>query len=84
MRLRRLPTRARFQDDHIIVRAFNLAREHCGSATFACERAGIHKDFLGRARRGDKKFINLLSFEAVLNKCGYKLEIVKIKERDIP
>lgn len=76
---RHYATPAAYPPEHIIVRICDLVRGHCGSAAFACTRAGIPKDYITSARRGERN-PRLLHVEALLNKCGYQLAIVRRKE----
>lgn len=76
LRTRRYVTRSAYPPGHIINRVCDLARGHIGSAQAICIRAGIPKDYLTAARRGDRN-PRILHVEAALNLIGYELSIKK-------
>lgn len=79
LKTRRYATDSAYPSDHIINRVCDLVRGHVGSAQAICVRAGIPKDYLTAARRGERN-PRILHIEAALNLCGYELTIRKRKD----
>lgn len=74
LKTRRYAKPSAYPPKHIINRVCDLARGHVGSAQAICVQAGIPKDYLTAARRGDRN-PRLLHVEAALNLMGYELTI---------
>lgn len=81
IRTRRYVKPSAYPEGHIINRICDLVRGHIGSAQAICIKAGIPKDYVTAARRGDRN-PRLLHVEAVLNVCGYELTIRRKRDND--
>lgn len=80
LKTRRYAKPSAYHQGHIINRICDLVRGHTGSAREICTRAGIPKDYITAARRGERN-PRILHVEAALNLIGYELTIRK--KRDV-